>query len=116
MPLNIFSGFESNPFLSDNRFSNVNFGYKRTITSHIIISLPKNYTIDALPKIVSMSTPEKDIIFSRSVNYDKENNQLECILVFNFKKSLYTYDEYPLLKEVYKKMFTYLKEPVVLKK
>jgi len=116
MPINIFSEFDNNPFISDNRFSNVNFGYKRTITTNMVVSLPKNYVIDALPKTITMSTPDKDIVFNRSVSYDKENNQVICMLVFDFKKSLYTYDEYPMLKEVFKKMFTYLKEPVVLKK
>ncbi|MEI9957586.1 MAG: hypothetical protein WDM90_15110 [Ferruginibacter sp.] len=87
MPINIFSEFDNNPFISDNRFSNVNFGYKRTITTNIVVNLPKNYVIDALPKSVTMSTPDKDIVFSRSVSYDKENNQVICMLVFDFKKA-----------------------------
>ena len=47
VPLNIFSGFEKNPFTNDNRFSNVNFGYKRIISTYAVIALPQNYTIDA---------------------------------------------------------------------
>jgi hypothetical protein len=72
--------------------------------------------VDALPKAVKMTTPDNDIVFSRSVVYDKESHALVCILKFEFTKSLYTLDEYPVLKEVYKKMFGFLKEPVVLKK
>ena len=116
VPLNIFTGFEKNPFINDSRFSNVNFGYKRIVTSYSLITLPKNYQVDALPKSVKMTTPDKDIVFSRSVTYDKDSNSLVCMFTFDFRKSLYTVDEYPILKEVYKKMFDYLKEPVVLKK
>ncbi len=116
VPLNIFSGFEKNPFTNDNRFSNVNFGYKRTISTFAVIALPKNYTLDPLPKSLSMTTPDKDIVFSRTVTYDKEANSVTCMFVFDFKKSLYTVDEYFILQEVYKKMFEYLKEPLVLKK
>jgi hypothetical protein len=116
IPINIFTGFEKNPFIVNNRFSNVNFGYKRTVTANIFINLPKNYIVDALPKTVKMTTPDNDIVFNRTVTYDKESHSLVCMLVFNFKKSLYSLDEYPILKEVYKKMFDYLKEPVVLKK
>lgn len=116
IPVNLFTGFDKNPFISYNRFSNVNFGYKRMISTYSVIKLPGNYTVDALPKPIKMTTPDNDIVFNKSVNYDKEANTLTCILTFNFKKSLYTVDEYPILMEVYKKMFDFLKEPVVLKK
>ncbi|GAB2836231.1 DUF3857 domain-containing protein [Ferruginibacter profundus] len=116
LPVNMFSGFENNPFTRASRFSNINFGYKRTISTFATVTLPANYTIDALPKNVRMTTPDKDIVFNKSVTYDKENNSVTCMLMFDFKKSLYTVDEYPVLMEVYKKMFDYLKEPVVLKK
>lgn len=81
-----------------------------------VITLPGNYTVDVLPKAVRMTTPDKDIMFNRSFTYEKETNSLVCTLVFDFRKSLYSVDEYPILKEVYKKMFSFLKEPVVLKK
>jgi len=116
IPLNIFTGFEKNPFIVDNRFSNVNFGYKRTVSTNMFINLPKNYVVDALPKSIKMTTPDNDIVFNRSVSYDNATHSLVCMLVFDFKKSLYSLDDYPVLKEVYKKMFDYLKEPVVLKK
>ena len=116
IPLNLFSGFERNPFISDKRFSNVNFGYKRTINSSSSIQLPENYKLDGLPKSIKMITPDNDIVFTRSVQYDKVTNSIFCMFGFEFKKSLYTVDEYPVLQEVYKKMFEFLKEPVVLKK
>lgn len=116
VPLNLFFGFESNPFISDNRFSNMNFGYKRTVSTYASIILPKNYVPDELPQSVKMRTPDNDIVFTRTIEYDKENNSAVCMFVFEFKKSLYTVDEYSILKEVYKKMFDFLKEPLVLKK
>jgi hypothetical protein len=116
IPLNLFTGFERNPFIGDNRFSNVNFGYKRLVSTYSVIKLPKNYDLDVLPKPVKMTTPDKDIVFSKSVTYDKETHSLVCMLMFDFRKSLYSLDEYSILKEVYKKMYDFLKEPVVLKK
>jgi hypothetical protein len=38
------------------------------------------------------------------------------MILIEFDKSLYETDTYPILKEVYQKMFEFLKEPVVLKK
>jgi hypothetical protein len=116
LPLNIFSGFEKNPFISDNRFSNINFGYKRRFNVNQTFKMPEGYSVDALPKNIKMVTPDKDIIFNRSVEYNKETNSVICMYYIDFKKSLYEVDEYEVLKEVYKRMFDFLKEPVVLKK
>jgi hypothetical protein len=116
IPINLFSEFNTNPFINDHRFSNINFGYKRNINTYTSIHLPVNYTVDALPKPVKMTTPDGDIVFTRNVIYDSENNLITCLFGFGFKRSLYTVEEYPILQEVYKKMFNYLKEPVVLKK
>lgn len=116
IPLNLFSGFEKNPFVTTDRFSNVNFGYKRSISAYAYIKLPGNYDVDALPKPIMMTTPDKDIVFTRSVVLDKESNTVTCTYSIEFKKSLYTVDEYPILYEVYKKLFEFLNEPVVLKK
>lgn len=116
MPLNLFTGFDANPFLSDNRFSNINFGYKRTITLNIALKLPANYIVDELPKSVKLTNPDKDILFLRQVEHDKESNYLRCMMLFEFKESLYNAGMYPTIKEVYRKIFEYLKEPVVLKR
>lgn len=116
LPLNIFTGFDVNPFLSDNRFSNINFGYRRTISLNLSVGLPANFIVDEIPKSVRLTDPDKDIIYLRQVSHDKENNFINCMMLFEFKKSLYETDMYPTVKEVYKRIFDYLKEPVVLKR
>ncbi|MEO6733239.1 MAG: DUF3857 domain-containing protein [Ferruginibacter sp.] len=116
IPLNLFTGFNNNPFLSENRFSNINFGYSRMVNLNTLIQLPAGYVVDEMPKSVKLIDPDKDIAFTRQIVYDKEAKAIRCLLQFEFKKSLYETDMYPVIKEVYKKMFEYLKEPIVLKK
>lgn len=116
LPLNLFTGFDHNPFLSDNRFSNINFGYKRKVNLIISVQLPPNFLIDEMPKSVKLTDPDRDILFLRQLEFDKANNSIRCMMQFEFKNSLYEADSYPVLKEVYRKMFDYLKEPVVLKR
>ncbi len=115
-PLNNFFGFYKNPFLNQNRYSNINFGYKRKISTYTSVQLPKDFVPETLPKPVKMTTPDNDVIFSRTVEYDKEYNTVVCMYLIEFKKSLYTYEEYEVLYQVYKKIFGFLKEPLVLKK
>ena len=116
LPLNLFAGFDHNPFLSDNRFSNINFGYKRAINLNVVVQLPVNYIVDEIPKSIRMVTPDKDITFIRQIELDKEINSIRCMILIEFKKSLYEAETYPTIKDVYQKMFEFLKEPVVLKK
>jgi len=53
-------------------------------------------------------------VFLRQVDYSKPDNRIRFHLVFQFKKSLYEADLYGMVREMYKKLFDYLKEPVVL--
>jgi hypothetical protein len=115
-PLNNFSGFYKNPFLNQNRYSDINFGYRRRVNVYTTIQLPKEYMPESLPKPVKMTTPDNDISFSRSVEYDKEAHSITCLFLIEFKQSLYSYSEYDILQQVYKKMHEFLKEPLVLKK
>ena len=69
-----------------------------------------------MPKSIKLSDPDKDILFMRHITHDKEINLIRCMMQFEFKKSLYETDMYPIVKEVYQRIFEYLKEPVLLKK
>ena len=115
-PLNNYTGFYKNPFLTRNRYSDINFGYGRRINTHTTIRLPKEYMPEALPKPVRMTTPDKDISFIRTVEYDKDAHSVICIYQVEFKKSLYNNDDYEVLLQLYKRMYEFLKEPLVLKK
>ncbi|MEO6550459.1 MAG: DUF3857 domain-containing protein [Ferruginibacter sp.] len=115
LPLNLFTGFDSNPFLGDHRFSNINFGYRRLINLMLLVKIPANYIVDEVPKSIKLSDPDKEMIFTRQIEPLKDHT-LRCMIQFEFKKSLFETYQYPVLKEIYQKMFQYLKEPVVLKK
>ncbi len=116
MPLNIFSGFEGNPFTSENRFSNINLGYGRLINVTLNLKLPSNYEVDGLPKSIKITNPDKDILFSRQLLHDKAANSVSCVLVFDFKKSLYDKEMYPTVKEIYQMIVKQLAQPLVLKR
>lgn len=116
LPLNLFPGLKTNPFLSENRFSDINFGYKKNMSVTASITLPAGYTVDDLPKSIKMITPDNDILFQRQISYDAASRTVSCMMHLEFKNSLYTVDQYPVLKEVYKRLFDYFKEPILLKK
>lgn len=116
VPLNMLPGMSSNPFISDNRFTNINFGYHQSIELNTHVLIPDNYTVDAMPAAIKLMNEGGDIIFTRKVFYDKEKMELACMVSLEIKKSLYLAAEYDELKEFYKKMFGFLNEQLVLKK
>lgn len=116
IPLDLFSGIYKNPFLADERFSNINFGYKRMINLTTSVSIPKNYMVDVLPASQKIVNTEKDISINRQVEYNKDKNIVYCTIHVEFKNALYQVNLYPVLKKFYKKFFDLLKEPLVLKK
>ena len=116
IPLNFLPGFKKNPFISDNRFSNINFGYSRNIILSTFIQLPASMVPDNLPGSVKMITPDNNFSFRRYLVYDSNHHTVTCTLNLVIKTSLVDADDYATLKEIYKKIYAYLKEPVLLKK
>jgi hypothetical protein len=116
IPINLFSGFEQNPFISNKRFSEINFGYKRNILVNTVVDLPKDYIIDAIPKTIQLVNPDKTVMFTREIVKDNSSNKVVSRIKMDFRKSYYTADEYSDIKEFYKQMFDLLNEPIVIKK
>ena len=116
LPVNLFSGFEKNPFVANNRFTHINFGYKQYLSINTIIQLPKTVTVDALPKPVKLVNGDETVVLTRQITKDESNNTVVARINIELKKSLYTTAEYDAVKDFYKKMFALLDEQVVLKK
>jgi hypothetical protein len=113
---NLLTGLNDNPFINENRFSNINFGYKQLIQLTFHIKVDESFAIDALPKSVKLVDPDGDIAFTRLVFADKEQNEMRVISTFEIKQNLYPVSQYDIIKDFYKKLFEMLNEQIVLKK
>lgn len=112
--LNLFTGFRSNPFISDIRFTDVNYGYLQNHEILELISLPEGWEPEGLPKDFRMITPDQSITCARYIKYT--NNSLNVMFRIEFNRSLFDSGEYATLKEFYKKMVNFLNEQVILRK
>jgi hypothetical protein len=111
---NLFSSLHKNPFLSETRNTNIDFGYLDNLMVNGIYKIPDGYKIDALPKSLSMTTPDKSIIFRRIVA--AEDGSIAVRYAISYKKSIYFKENYPDLHVFYQKMYELLNEQIVLKK
>ena len=111
---NILSGFGENPFVADNRFSDVFFGARQTYLFLGNFSVPEGYELEALPKNMKMIMPDTSIVISRASQFD--NNTLQTRIQLEFKKPYYPVQVYPELQEFYKHLYALLNEQFVIRK
>ncbi|WPU98615.1 DUF3857 domain-containing protein [Mucilaginibacter sp. cycad4] len=111
---NLFTDLKKNPFLNENRTTDINFGYRDNYAITGIFKLPAGYKVDALPKSVSMATPDNSIVFKRMVA--EQDGQIMVRLNIDHKKTIYFKEEYADFHEFCKKMYEMINEQIVLKK
>ena len=111
---NLFTGLNSNPLLSEQRNSDVNFKFIHDFNINGRYSIPKGYKIEALPKSMNLLMPDTSIRFKRIVA--EQEGFVMVHYVIDFKKSYYSRDDYKTLFEFYRKMHEMLNEQIVLKK
>jgi hypothetical protein len=112
--VNLFSGLEKNQFTLDNRFTDVDFGCIRSTIINEDFELSPSLKTEEIPKNVQLVMPDKSISFVRMVSLDQ--NILSVQMSFKIKQTLYTVEDYPTLKEFFKKMHSILSEQIVLSK
>ena len=111
---NLFTDLGKNPFLAENRTTDIDFGYRDNYNVTGIFKLPASYKVDALPKSVSMAMPDGSIVFKRMVA--EQDGSLMVRLTIDNKKTIFFKENYAEFHEFWKKMFEMLNEQVVLKK
>lgn len=111
---NLFSGLEKNPFVTDNRFSDIFFGANQQYTINGNFSIPEGYKFEELPKNIRMIMPDTSIVFTRLAQVD--NDALTLRYTLEFKRPVYSTEEYQEFREFYKKLFGLLNEQFVVKK
>jgi hypothetical protein len=116
LTLNLFSGFEKNPFISNNRFTNIDYGCLQHVVINESIKIPDEWQPETLPRDIKLIMPDTSISILRMVSYNKEEKVLQARYTIQTNRSVFTPDEYEYLKEFYKKMTDILNEQVVLRK
>ena len=109
---NLFTGLTKNPFISDNRFSNINFGSKQHTALNAQFILPEDLKPEELPKSVRLTLPDNSISLTRTVSVT--GNTIYVQIVLKIDNPVFTSNDYPMVQAFYKKMFSYLDEQIVL--
>ncbi|QJD96462.1 DUF3857 domain-containing protein [Mucilaginibacter robiniae] len=110
----LFSGLRTNPFISETRACDIDFGYCNDYAIAATYKVPAGYKVDALPKSISIVMPNQSIVFRRVMA--EEDGVISVRYIVNYKKSQFFKEDYPDFRAFNKKMHELLDEQIVLKK
>ncbi len=113
--LNLFSGLDKNPFLTNERITDIDFGINQSFTIHGNYHLSDGYTLVEKPKDLLLLSPDSSIMFQRLSQITPAGG-LQTRITFNVKKPSYPASFYPDIKEFYQRMFGILDEQIVIQK
>jgi hypothetical protein len=111
---NLFSSAFNNEFLSEHRYTDIDFGYMSNDVINGNYKIPAGYKVDAMPKSVNMAMPDNSIVFRRVVG--EQDGSVLIRYSLYFKKSVFFKENYPEFHEFFKKMNEMMNEQIVLKK
>jgi hypothetical protein len=111
---NLFTSLKTNPFLSENRMTDVDFRYLRNYAVSGMYKVPAGYKVDALPKSLTIVMPDKGVSFRRIVA--EQDGSIIVRYNISYNKTQYSKDDYPDFHEFFKKMHEMLNEQIILKK
>ena len=112
--VNLFSDLDDNPFISDQRLADIDFGYMQDYMIFGSYTIPEGYAFETLPENISMVMPDNSIVFNRFLQ--AEDNLLNARITVSFKRTFYPAADYPDFAAFYKKLIAKLNEQIVIKK
>jgi Domain of Unknown Function with PDB structure (DUF3857)/Transglutaminase-like superfamily len=111
---NFLMELEKNEFISDKRFTDIEFGYMQYYNMFTTLRFPTGFELEELPKNIRMILPDTSITLQRFVT--KNENSISMRYTLEIKRPTYYADEYLDFKAFYAKLFEMLNEQIVFKR
>lgn len=108
------SSFRKNPFTDTARNTEIDFGANQYYSSAIYVEVPESFEITELPANKLLRLPDSSMMFKRIVS--KEDDKIFFKNTFEFYRSVFYPEEYPMVREFFNRMYGFINEPIVLKK
>ena len=110
---NLFTGFNENPFITEHRFTDIDFGTKYQGTLIGNFTLPASFIPENLPANKALVSPDQSLSVRRIMEF--KDQQLSVRVEIAINNESYLSADYEMIKEFYKQMIGLLNEPVLLK-
>lgn len=113
----IFSGkMSENPFKQPERAYPVDFGYGSDYTYKLTLEIPKEFTVESLPKNTNTTLADKSGQFIFSSTFDAATNKINLMSKIMIRNPVYYAEQYHELRELYNRIIQKQEEQIVLKR
>ncbi len=109
-----FSMFRKNPFTDSVRHTDIDFGCRQYNAASIYITVPKNFSVEDIPKSETILTEDSSILFSHEVF-----NTEDGVIIrneFEMNQPVFTKEKYLSLRSFFEKLYALSSQQIVLKK
>ena len=113
---NLVGLFEKNPFLSETRNTNINFGYRSSVTINHTIKLPDGYMIDFIPKKKQIVNASKGLSLYRITEVNDDSSVVTFRFKIEIQRSIYLANEYEEIRSFFENMLSLNNEKLILRK
>lgn len=110
---NLFTGLTESPFITQYRFTDIDFGTKYSLMLTGSINLPPSLVAESLPDSKKIVSPDRTLSFTRV--YEKKETGIAVKMTMEIDQEKYYADEYEMVKAVFKTAVDLLNEPILLK-
>ncbi len=108
------SSFRKNPFSDSVRYTDIDMGSNQLFSIYLHLSIPDEFIIDDLPANILIRSNDSSMLFKREIL--RQANVLVIRSTFDIKRTIYSKEEYPGIREYFKKIYGVISDQVVLKK
>jgi hypothetical protein len=108
---NLFTGFDENPFVTQHRFTDIDFGSLYIGTFSSTITIPDSWKPEKLPANTALYSPDRSISCKRMI--EKNGNELKIQILVSINKESYPAGDYDAIRAFFKDMIALLDEPIL---
>jgi hypothetical protein len=109
-----FSSKRINPFIRENRNSDIDFISNQESRFGFTLEIPPGYEIETLPKSLTVRAPDSSFFYKRLITSDSTNIYFSQL--FEIKRAFFSKEEYSGVQAFFKYIYGQMADEIVLKK
>lgn len=108
------SSFRKNPFGDSVRRTDIDMGSNQSYTMYLHLTIPGEFVIEELPQNIMIRSSDSSMLFKREAL--RQGNILVFRNSFDINRPVYSKEEYPGIREYFKRIYDVFSDRIVLKK
>ena len=108
------SNFRKNPFNDSLRRTDIDMGSNQSFIMYLHLTIPDDYQLDDLPINILIRSNDSSMLFKREIL--RQGNILVFRNSFEILRTVYAKEEYPGIRDYFKKIYGVVNDKIILKK